>query len=105
MARKKTLWTPERVRERIRVGMLLRKLHDHIENAKEHPFGITQLKAATFLLSRVVGNATQPQDLNVMGNMQFVFRNPTDRPPEMFHANRRDRVNGHKPLDSQESEG
>jgi hypothetical protein len=104
VARKKTLWTPERVRERIRVGMLLRKLHDHIEMPEEHPFGITQLKAATFLLSRIVGNATQPQSLNVNGNMTVVFRNPTERPEGMFHVNRRPHLNGSNSLDSKESE-
>jgi|SRR5579862_1011764 len=82
MARKKRLWTPEVVRERIRVGMLLRKLQDHVVDPKKHPFGITQLKAATFLLSRVVATPSEPQDLNINGNITAVFRDPTDRPAQ-----------------------
>jgi hypothetical protein len=84
--------------------MLLKRLHSHIEDDETNPLSITQLKAATFLLSRVVGNATQPQDLNVNGNMTVVFRNPTERPEGMFHVNRRPHLNGSNSLDSKESE-
>lgn len=72
--------------------MLLKKLQDHVVDPEKHPFGITQLKAATFLLSRVVGQPTEPQDLNVNGNMTYVFRNPTDRPPQMTNGHHRSHV-------------
>ena len=45
--------------------------------------GITQLKAATFLLSRVVATPNEAQDLNVNGNLTCIFRDPTERPAEM----------------------
>lgn len=80
MARKKRLWTPEIVRERIRTSMLLRRLQNHVDDPEKTPMTVTQLKAATFLLSRVVGTPNDPQDLNLNGNVTVLFDDPTIRP-------------------------
>lgn len=81
--RPRGIWTPERVRQRIKTTKLLERLQDHalgVEGVKMKP---SQQKAAQFLLSRVVGVPNETQDLNVNGNMICVFRDPTDRPAEM----------------------
>lgn len=80
MARKKRLWTPQIVRERIRTSMLLNRLQNHVADPVKTKMKPTQLKAAMFLLSRVVGPPAEPQDLNVNGNMTYVFDDPTQRP-------------------------
>lgn len=92
MARRKTLWTPELVRQRIKTTQLLKRLQDHalgVEGVKMKP---SQQKAAQFLISRVVGVPNEAQDLNVQGNMTYVFRNPTDRPPQMTNGHHRSHV-------------
>lgn len=92
MARRKTLWTPEVVRQRIKTSQLLKRLQDHALDPEEKKMSITQLKAATFLISRVVSPPTEPQDLNINGKMTYVFRNPTDRPPQMTNGHHRSHV-------------
>jgi hypothetical protein len=89
MAARKRTWTPEVVRQRIKTSMLLKRLQDHVNDPEKSTMSITQLKAATFLLSRVVPAPTEPQDLNVNGNMTYVFRNPTERPPQMTNGHHR----------------
>ena len=81
MARKKRLWTPEIVRQRIRTSMLLNRVQNHIVDPKKTPMRATQLKGALFLISRVVGVPNEPQDLHLNGNITAVFRDPTQRPP------------------------
>ena len=83
MAARKRIWTPDIVRERIRTSMLLRRLTDHVVDPAKTPMSKTQVQAATFLLSRVVGIKADPQDINVNGNLTCVFRDPTDRPVQM----------------------
>lgn len=85
MARRKTIWTPEIVRQRIKASQLLNVLQDHVlgKGDKKRELSLTQLKAATFLLSRMVAPPNEAQDLNVNGNLTCVFRDPTDRPIEM----------------------
>lgn len=100
MARRKTLWTPEIVRQRIRTTQLLKRLQDHALDPEATKMSITQLKAATFLLSRVVCAPTEAQDLNINGNMTYVFRNPTDRPAEMTQGHHRTHVNGNGAAES-----
>lgn len=80
MARRKTLWTPEIVRQRIKTTQLLKRLQDHVIDPSKVKMKPTQLKAAMFLLSRVVGPPPEPQDLNVNGNLTVVFDDPTNRP-------------------------
>ena len=80
MARKKRLWTPEIVRQRIRTTMLLKRLQDHVVDGKKTKMAPSQVKAATFLLSRVVGIPNEPQDLNLNGNVTMVFDDPTKIP-------------------------
>lgn len=80
MARKKRLWTPEIVRQRIRTSMLLNRVQNHIVDHKKTPMRASQLKGALFLLSRVVGVPNEPQDLNLNGNVTMVFDDPTKIP-------------------------
>ena len=80
MARRKTLWTPDVVRERIRTTQLLKRLQDYalgVDGVKMKP---TQVKAAQFLISRMVGPPREQQDLNINGNLTAVFADPTQRP-------------------------
>ena len=94
MARRKTLWTPELVRQRIRTTQLLKRLQDHalgVEGVKMKP---SQQKAAQFLLSRMVGPRSDPQDLNVNGNVTVMMDDPTQRPEGMNGYHR-------KPLERQ----
>lgn len=52
MAARKKAWTPEKVRERIRVGVLMRRLQNHALGKVE--MTATQLKAAEILLRKAV---------------------------------------------------
>lgn len=97
MARRKTLWTPEIVRQRIKTSQLLNRLHKQVFDSDAPPMTMVQLKAATFLLSRVVGTATDPQDLNINGNMTYVFRDPTHRPPQMTNGHHRSHIDRSEP--------
>lgn len=60
-------WTPERVRERIRTGLLLRRLQDHALGSVE--MTKSQVAAAEFLLSRIAPRAEAPRNLNVTGTL------------------------------------
>lgn len=60
-------WTPERVRQRIRTSMLLRRIHDHALGDVEMSEG--QRKAAEFLLTRVIPRAEAPRSLTVDGTL------------------------------------
>jgi hypothetical protein len=80
MAARKRIWTPEIVRERIRTSMLLNRLHNHIVDPAKTPMTKTQVSAATFLLSRVVGQKTDAQDVNLNGNVTVLMDDPTQRP-------------------------
>ena len=60
--------------------MLLRRLTDHVVDPEKTPMSKTQVQAATFLLSRVVGQKTDAQDLNLHGNLTVLMDDPTQRP-------------------------
>jgi hypothetical protein len=52
MAKRKTAWTPDKVRQRIQVGVLVTRLKDHALGAIE--MSATQIKAAEILLRKAV---------------------------------------------------
>ena len=94
MARRKTLWTPELVRQRIRTTQLLKRLQDHALGVAGVKMKPSQQKAAQFLLSRVVCAPNEAQDLNVNGNVTVLMDDPTQRPEGMNGYHR-------KPLERQ----
>ena len=47
-------WTPQKVRERIRVSMLVKRLTDHVDNPEKHKMSRTQLKAIEILLRKAL---------------------------------------------------
>ena len=49
-------WTPTKVRERIRVSMLVKRLTDHIVGKQD--MSVTQLKAAEILLKKSLPDLT-----------------------------------------------
>jgi hypothetical protein len=49
---RKAAWTPEKVRQRIRVGVILRRVQDHVLGNLE--MSQTQLKAAEILLKKAI---------------------------------------------------
>jgi hypothetical protein len=57
MAARKKAWTPTRVRERIRVSMLMRRLNDHVLGKCE--MSPSQVQAATYLISQSIGKPAQ----------------------------------------------
>jgi uncharacterized protein YecE (DUF72 family) len=69
MAARKRTWTPQIVRERIRTSMLIRRLHNHVVDPEHFPMSRTQVNAAQFLVSRVVGRAENDRNVNLSGNV------------------------------------
>ena len=57
MAARKKAWTPSKVRERIRVSMLMRRLNDHVLGKCE--MSTSQVQAATYLISQSIGKPAQ----------------------------------------------
>lgn len=51
-------WTPSKVRERIKAGVLQQRLQQHALGKIE--MSATQVKAATYLLDQALGRAPQP---------------------------------------------
>jgi hypothetical protein len=100
MSARKRIWTPEVVRQRIKTSMVLKRLQDHVLDPEAKKMSVTQLKGAIFLLSRMVPTPTEAQDLNINGNLTYVFRNPTARPPEMTQGHHRTHVNGNGAAES-----
>lgn len=89
MARRKTLWTPEVVRQRIKTTQLLKRVQEHVLNPDAVKMKPSQLKAALFLLSRMVGVPNESQDLNLNGNLQVLFDNPVETRPANMNGNHR----------------
>lgn len=81
MARRKTLWTPEIVRQRIQTTQLLKRVQAHALGDAAVKMKPSQLKAALFLLSRVVCQPNEGLDLNVNGALTVLMDDPTQRPP------------------------
>ena len=52
MAKRRTAWTPDKVRQRIKVGVLVTRLKDHALGAIE--MSATQIKAAEILLRKAI---------------------------------------------------
>jgi hypothetical protein len=75
MAARKTKWTPEIVKERIRVGVLLRLVHkqaliDLEANPKaKDVMSDKSLRAAMFLLERVAPKAEPLKQIEVTGKL------------------------------------
>jgi len=80
MARRKTLWTPELVRQRIQTTQLLKRVQAHALGDPAVKMKPSQLKSALFLLSRVVCAPNEGLDLNVNGNLTVLMDDPTQRP-------------------------
>lgn len=57
MAARNKAWTPQKVRERIRTSMLMRRLTDHVLGKVE--LTQSQVTAATFLVSQSIGKPPQ----------------------------------------------
>lgn len=66
MAARDRTWTPQKVRERIRVSMLVQRLQKHVLGKVK--MSTTQVRAAEVLLSRTLPTLTQT-DLNVDGQL------------------------------------
>ena len=69
MARRKRLWTCEIPRERIRAGMLLKRLQDHVHDPEASPLLQTQLTAATWLLGRIMPQAEADKNVKFTGEL------------------------------------
>lgn len=68
MAARKTAWTPQKVRERIRVGLLLNRLRDHILGKVE--MSQSQVDAAKYLVSQSIGSP--PKSVELSGTVNHV---------------------------------
>ena len=68
MAARKRTWTPQIVRERIRVGMLLKVMQDEALGKTELKAG--QRESAKYLLSQGIGMPPQMTDVTFNGKMQ-----------------------------------
>jgi len=55
----RTAWTPDKVRKRIQVGMIVDRLHRHLEGTLE--LSPTQIKAAELLLRKTVPDLSAMQ--------------------------------------------
>lgn len=71
MAARNKAWTPTKVRERIRVSMLMRRLTDHVLGKVE--MSTSQVQAATYLISQSIGAA--PKTLEVSGQITHSYDN------------------------------
>jgi hypothetical protein len=47
-------WTPQKVRERIKVSMLMKRLTDHVRDPEKTKLSRTQLKAIEILLKKAL---------------------------------------------------
>jgi hypothetical protein len=63
MAARKRTWTPEVVRQRIRVSMLMKRLEDHATGKLE--MSPQQAKSLHFAIDRVIPRAEAPKDINL----------------------------------------
>lgn len=66
MATRKTIWTPDLVRARIRTSQLVNRLQKHVDGKVK--LSATQVRAAEVLLARTLPTLTQT-DLNVDGQL------------------------------------
>jgi hypothetical protein len=60
-------WTPEIVKRRIRVGVLLKRLKDHALGKVE--MSPQQAASARFLIERIIPKAEADKNLNVNGSL------------------------------------
>lgn len=63
MAARKRTWTPEVVRQRIRVSMLMKRLENHATGKIE--MSPQQAKSLHFAIDRVIPRAEAPKDINL----------------------------------------
>jgi len=83
-------WTPEKVRERIRIGLIVGRLERQAlgeldprrKKGADSAMTNAQLTAAIALMDRCLPKAQAPLDLNVAGSITVVRRDPTQRPAD-----------------------
>lgn len=68
MAARKKAWTPTKVRERIRVSMLIRRLNDHVLGKVE--MTAAQVQSAIFLVNQGIG--APPKSVEHSGQINHV---------------------------------
>lgn len=73
MARRRTAWTPEKVRQRIRTGVLVRRLVNHALGNLE--MSATQVKAAEIVLRKVI-----PDMKSIEHSGEIRHRDVSDQP-------------------------
>jgi len=81
-------WTPQKVRERIRIGLIASRLEKHAlgqlkEDAKraiDRPMSDNGIKAAIALFDRCIPRAQATQDVTHSGTIIVQERDPTQRP-------------------------
>jgi hypothetical protein len=81
-------WTPEKVRQRIRVGLLKSRLERQAlgtlkadaKAAGNRPMDAIQLRAAMYLVDKVIPNAQAAIDVTLGGTIIVEERDPTARP-------------------------
>jgi hypothetical protein len=71
-------WTPERVRERIRIGLIADRLDKQALNELDADMTDAQLAAAKFLMERVVAKAEAPRQLNVNLSLSDLIKQSVD---------------------------
>lgn len=69
MAARYRNWTPEVVKQRIKVGLLVKRLEDHAHGLVE--MSQSQVNAAKFLIERVVARAESPRQVDVTGHISL----------------------------------
>lgn len=69
MAKRRTAWTPEKVRERIRVGVLVRRLQNHALGQLE--MTPTQIKAAEIVLRKAVPDMRATEHSGTVNHVNY----------------------------------
>lgn len=86
--RPKGIWTPEIVKQRIRATKLMQRLQNHAfgtlknsVNGEEVPAEMTdsQIKAAVFLLERLVPRAEAKKEVGLSGSLTTVVQWPLQK--------------------------
>ncbi len=78
MAARKTKWTPQIVRDRIRTSMLIQRLEKQALNEDEVEMNALQQDAAKFLVSLVVAKAEAPRQLDVNLRLSDLIKQSID---------------------------
>jgi hypothetical protein len=81
-------WTPEKVRDRIRIGLIMSRLEKQAlaeldpkaKKGADSAMTPAQMQAAIALMHKCLPNAEAPRDINLNGNITVIDRDPTQRP-------------------------